>query len=493
MKMTLDRKILLGFIACALILFGVAIFSFKNSEKFIASNVWVDHTNQVLNEFEQILISSIDAETGTRGFIITGDEKFLEPFSDANTRGVEHLDKVRELTKDNPIQQKNIEELEKEFKMHFDYFNRSVELRKKDFEKARELVASGEGKRMEDEIRKIIDRAEEIEHRLLAERKLASEDDAKNFNSVFVILLLIIIIILIIVYIIVTSNLKALKKAEAETADKNWLLTGSTELNEKLKGDQSLEDLANNTISFLCTYMKASVGAVYQLNDKDNTLVLSGQYAFSSIKDIKQKFTLNEGLIGQAAREKKQISLSDITDEHIRITSSVLNAKPKHLLITPFLFEGKIVGVIEIGSLTVFREIEKEFIITSMDSIAIRINSAIARKRIQELLLEAQVQSEELQAQQEELKQMNEELEEQTQNLKQQQEELQMTNEELEEQTQSLEIRNKEVETAKTDIEQKTKQLEISSKLQTCRMSSEHRLIVCLSCRKIYLKTERKT
>jgi len=44
-KMTLDRKILTGFIACALILFGVAFFSFKNSEKFIASNALVDQTN----------------------------------------------------------------------------------------------------------------------------------------------------------------------------------------------------------------------------------------------------------------------------------------------------------------------------------------------------------------------------------------------------------------------------------------------------------------
>jgi CHASE3 domain sensor protein len=44
MKLTLGRKILIGFIACALVLFGVAIFSYKNSEKFIASNAWVDHT-----------------------------------------------------------------------------------------------------------------------------------------------------------------------------------------------------------------------------------------------------------------------------------------------------------------------------------------------------------------------------------------------------------------------------------------------------------------
>ena len=467
MKMTLDKKIVIGFIACALILLGIAIFSFKNSEKFITSNAWVDHTNQVLYEFEQILVSSIDAETGVRGFVISDDENSLQPFSNANTRAVEHLDKVRELTKDNPNQQRNIEELDEKIKMRFNNLNKVIDIRKKDFEKARVLVGSGEGKRIEDEIRKIIERAQAIEHILLAERKQASEDDAKNFNNVFVILLLIIIAILIIVYIIVTSNLRALKRAEAETAGKNWLLTGSTELNEILKGDQSLEDLANNTISFLCNYLKACIGAIYQMNENDKTLFLSGQYAFTSTKDIKEKFSLNEGLIGQAAREKKQISLTDITEEHILITSSIMNAKPKHLLVTPFLFEGKTLGVIEIGSLTNFNKTEKEFITTSMVSIAICINSAIARKRIQELLIEAQVQSEELQAQQEELKQMNEELEEQAQHLKQQQEELEMTNEELEEQTQSLEEKNKEVEASKNDIEQKTKQLEISSKYKS--------------------------
>jgi len=388
MKMTLNRKILIGFFACALILFGVAIFSFKNSEKFIASNAMVDYTNQVLSEFEQILVYTIDAETGTRGFVITGDVNYLEYFSNAKTKGVEHLDKVRELTKDNPNQQKNIEELDKEIKMRFDHFNRTIDFRKKDFEKARESVASGEGKQIQDRIRKIIDRAEGIEFTLLAERKQTSIDDASNFNIVFVILLLIIIMVLVAVYIIVTSNLRALKRAEAETAGKNWLLTGNTKLNEKINGDQSIEELANNTISFLCAYLKGTIGAVYLLNDKDNTLVLSGQYAFLSPEDTKEKFALNEGLIGQAAREKKQISLTEITEEHIRITSSFLNAKPKNILITPFLFEGKTVGVIEIGRLTDFNEIEKEFITISMDSIAISVNTAVGKKNIEKLNIE---------------------------------------------------------------------------------------------------------
>ncbi|NDP20615.1 MAG: response regulator [Paludibacter sp.] len=260
---------------------------------------------------------------------------------------------------------------------------------------------------------------------------------------------------------------RSLRETTAANEKLNWLTAGKNQLNEELIGDKSLEDLANNTISFLCTYLKASIGAVYLYNDKENALILNGRYAFSSSKDTKERFMLNEGLIGQAAYEQKQISLTDITEEHIRITSSILNAKPKHLLITPFLFEGKTMGVIEIGRLTDFNETEKEFINASMNSIAIYVNTAITRKKNQELLEETQVQSEELQTQQEELKQMNEELEEQTQNLTQQQEELQMTNEELEEQTQSLEAKNNEVEAARNDIEQKTKQLEISSKYKS--------------------------
>jgi len=467
MRMTLERKILTGFISCAIILFGVTIFSSNNSKKFIESNALVDQTNQVVFQFEKILISTVNAESGTRGFVISGDNNFLDLFLDAQAKGVEHLNKVQELTKDNPNQQKNIVELDKELKMRFDHLNRTIEFRKKDLEKAKELVASGEGKQIQDRIRKIIDRAEGMEFTLLAERRQTSIDDASNFNIVFVILLLIIILVLVIVYIIVISNLRALKRAEAETAGKNWLLTGNTELNDKLKGDQSIKELACNTISYLCTYLKANIGAIYQFDDKESALLLCGQYAFSTPNDTKVKFVLNEGLIGQAAREQKQISLTDLTDEQIRITSSVLNAKPKNLLITPFLFEGKTVGVIEMGRLTDFNETEKEFIAISMDSIGISVNSAISRKRIQELLEETQVQSEELQSQQEELKQMNEELEEQTQNLIAQQEELQITNEELEEQTQSLEEKNKEVEASRNDIEQKTKQLEISSRYKS--------------------------
>ena len=511
-KMSLANKIIIGFIVCILVIIGISVFTFKNSEKFIASNVMVNHSNQILFEFEQIMVNSIEAESGTRGFIITGSDSFLQSFEDANAKVMLHLNEARQLTRDNSVQQKNIDELEQEVKKRIEYLNRSIDFRKQDFEKARELLAAGEGKRIQDNITKIVNRAKVVEQDLLAERKKTSDSDASNFYLILNVFVALIIGILIIVYIIIFRNLRALKQAVAENISKNWLVTGNSELNAKLIGDKSIEQLANNAISFFCTYLKANIGAVYLYNEKENALVLGGQYAYSSLTDTKRKFTLKEGLIGQAAWEQKQISLSDVTEDQVPITSSVLNVKPKYLLITPFLIDGKTLGVIELGRLTDFSETEKQFINGSMNSIAISVNTvqqaeekekraaelAIANlelifqrdekeKRAAELVVANQelifqsnekekraaellaankdlaYQAEKFQAQQEELRQLNEELEEQSQNLKQQQEELQMTNEELEEQTQSLELKNTEVEAAKSSLEQKTKQLEISS------------------------------
>src|SRR5689334_4249766 len=113
MRKTVDRKILAGVVFCSVILLSIAFTSFYTSEKFKETNQWVNHTHEVLYEFQQILIGCVDAETGERGFIITGNEKYLEPYNNANTQILEHLSKVKELTNDNPRQQKNVQDIHK--------------------------------------------------------------------------------------------------------------------------------------------------------------------------------------------------------------------------------------------------------------------------------------------------------------------------------------------------------------------------------------------
>lgn len=463
MKNSLGRKILIGFTASAVILIGVAIFSYRNSEEYVESNKWVDHTNKVIAEFSLILLGIVDAETGARGYVLTGEEPYLEPFNEGKKAAFEHLDNVRELTKDNPVQQKNIDELERSVKKAIDFQQSYIDQRKTDFEKAKETISTGQGKRNTDAVRNIIAKSTDLEKGLLEKRKNSNTRDANNFNIVFGILILIILIVLVVVYFIIISNIRAINRAEKETANKNWLLSGNAELNDQTQGEKEVEDLTRDIIAQLATYLKASVGTIYIKHE--DQLVFAAGYAYEP-KDM-PPLKFGQSLVGQAALEKKPIVLNQVPDDYIKINSGLGNSKPKHLLVYPFIFSGHVKGVIELGSVHEFSPLDLQFLNLVSENIGIAVNSSQSRTLLKELLEETQVQSEELQSQQEELRQVNEELEEQAQNLKQQQEELQMTNEELEEQTQMLEIKNKEVEASRKDIEEKTKQLELSSKYKS--------------------------
>src|SRR5687767_1832372 len=74
----------------------------------------------------------------------------------------------------------------------------------------------------------------------------------------------------------------SLREMTAANEKHNWLSAGQNLLNEKLIGDQSIEELASNTVNFLCSYLDANIGAIYLLNEKGNNLQLGGQYAFLS-------------------------------------------------------------------------------------------------------------------------------------------------------------------------------------------------------------------
>jgi CheY-like chemotaxis protein/CHASE3 domain sensor protein len=472
MKMTLSQKILTGFIVCTIILIGVAIFSFRNNEKFIDSNQWVNHTHEVLYEFDQVLAASVDAETGTRGFIITGGETFLEPYNTAKEKIADHLDKTRNLTLDNPIQQKNIELLKRQVDDLIKHLDECINLRKQDFEKAKEITASGKGKQLEDAIRKTVGNCKEIESKLLDERKKVSEEDAKNFNTVFILLLFVIAIVLISVYMIINTNLRALKKAEQESANKNWLLTGNFTLNEKTRGEKAEGELAQAVIDQVCDYLKAQVGVMYLY--ENGHLNLSGSYAFHYRKQNSSIIRIGEGLVGQAAQEKKTIVFTEIPDDYIKINSGLGNTTPKNIIILPLLQDGSLKGVMEIGATREFSELDIQFLNMIGENLAIVFNAAQSRTKLKELLEETQRQAEELEAQQEELKQSNEELQEKTgllqkseAELKAQQEELQQTNEELEEKANLLEEQKEKLKNAKMDIETKARELEVTSKYKS--------------------------
>jgi len=472
--MTLDKKIQAGFISCSMILLLVAIISFRNSEKFVDTNQWVNHTHEVLSEFDQILISSVNAETGARGYVITNDERYLEPFRTSKSQLFEHIRKAKALTVDNPAQQKNIEDVERLAAAHLDHLDKKVEARKLDFEKAREIVVSGEGKRIEDDIRKAIERAKGIEQSLLVQRKQESENDARNFNLIFIVLLLIIVGVLVVVYFIIATNLRALKKAESETADKNWSLSGSSDLVKKMQGNKRVGELSEAIIDHLAVYLNAHVGAFYLVENSNTSLRLTGWHAINRGKRELPVVLFGEGLVGQAAAEKRTLALTHITPGYFKMNTSFGDVLPKNIIAVPFVFEDMVVGVIELGSVQDFTDLQKQYLHLVVDSIAIAVTSSQAREKTKELLEETQRQAEELTVQQEELRQSNDELHAKTEllerselELKTQQEELRQANEELGEKADLLEYQKEKLENAKTEIEIKASEIEVTSKYKS--------------------------
>ncbi|HLF33602.1 MAG TPA: response regulator [Cyclobacteriaceae bacterium] len=261
-------------------------------------------------------------------------------------------------------------------------------------------------------------------------------------------------------------------KLSRENEIRTWLLTGSREMNDKLRGDKDIIVLANEAITQLVTYMNAQIGSIYiRENGQFN---LRGSYAWDVRKGNKNSFQPGQGLIGQAAIEKKPILFTDVPEDYIRINSGLGNTIPKNIIVHPFLYEGEANGVAEIGSVKEFGELDMQFLNMVGENIAIAFNSAQSRTRQTELLEETQRQAEELEAQQEELKQSNEELQEKTMllerseaELKSQQEELQQSNEELEEKANLLEEQKERLENAKMDIETKARELEVTGKYKS--------------------------
>ncbi|WP_018345167.1 response regulator [Cytophaga aurantiaca] len=474
MNFTLDKKILLGLGACTLVLIIVGFISYRNSEKFKETNEWVDHTHKVLYGLEQILVTQTDAETSMRGYVITGKDNFLNPYNKATAQVQQNIDYVKDLTIDNPTQQKRIAEINDLIHAHLNHLDSCIKLRNSDFALAQLLVSSENGKRIMDKIRANIDEAKDMEFRLLTERKITSEKDAKDFNSVFIALIVAIVIVLIAVYIIIVTNLNALRTAEKETAEKNWSLSGSSTLAQEMQGNQAIQELGRSVIDHLVPYLNASLGAVYIANDSGSALHLSSGYALTKAKKDVKTIRFGEGLIGQVAQDKKTIVLTDIPSDNFILDSGMGEINPANILIAPILYENNTVGIIELGSMKPFTDIQKSYITLVMDSIAIAITSAQSRGKITELLEETQRQAEELEAQQEELKQFNEELQVKTEllekseaDLRAQQEELHQSNEELEEKANLLEAQKETLENAKIQIETKARELELTSKYKS--------------------------
>jgi signal transduction histidine kinase/DNA-binding response OmpR family regulator/HAMP domain-containing protein len=268
---------------------------------------------------------------------------------------------------------------------------------------------------------------------------------------------------------------RALRDNRDHVQRQDWLKTGIARLNQVMSGDPDLTALASKAISELTTYLDAQVGALYVAQDGNGSaLSLMGSYAYTKRKNLSNVFKPGEGLVGQAALEKQPILLKNVPEDYVKVTSALGERVPRFICVSPFINEGRVKGVIEVGTLNEMTDQQMEYLKQVMPAIALAVESAESRTKLTESLEESQSLTEELQAQQEELKTANEELEQQTQRLKEseeelkaQQVELQVTNEELEEKNELLGRQKRDVEKAGKDVEKQAEELALASKYKS--------------------------
>lgn len=529
MQKTLKNNLRVGLGLSLIILFISSLASYISIHNLIKSSDMVTHSNTVMSNLDEVISTLKDAETGQRGYLLTGEEVFLEPYTGARKYATSLLDQVEEETNDNSAHQVNIKKLRSIIEDRLGIIDKTIKIKKEGGSvNVGDLLT---GKEYMDSARNLIKTMKVDENSLLTTRT-ADQNKLAGYTPVLIIIAAFFaIIITIFFYRKVSSDFNARIVLQKELQDKNdeidhriqvikeiasqissgnydvrlneeqkdglgslagslnamaeslkysfsllgdkeWLQTGIAMLNDKMVGEKSITSLSNDILENIIQHTEANVAALYLLED-DRSLHLTGSYALLD-EHKKYTFKIGEGLVGQVLKSEKQILLNDIPDGELTISYAVGNTKPKNIVAVPIIRDRFVVGVMEFGSLNTFTPLQLDFFNTIAGNIGIAIQTAQNRKKLQDFLEETQAQSEELQAQHSELEGLNAELEAQTQKiqtseeeLRVQQEELLQANQELEERSSLLEERNQIIQEHNIEIQQKSEQLEQSTKYKS--------------------------
>lgn len=185
MRPSFEKWLSAGVVAALVVQAALSAASYFNTFALAGSDERITHTLDVLEQFEEIDGRLAAAEAGQRGYLITGDERFLEPYNLADTTVYETLANLRQLTADNPNQQRRLDQLESLIIARLDYARQTIEARRAwGFEAAQAMVLTGQGKSLMDEIHRIVAEAKAEETTLLDEQTARAAAGARSAIAV---------------------------------------------------------------------------------------------------------------------------------------------------------------------------------------------------------------------------------------------------------------------------------------------------------------------
>ncbi len=238
-----------------------------------------------------------------------------------------------------------------------------------------------------------------------------------------------------------------------------WIEHGKNGFNVAVAGNIPVNQLAEKALSFITRYVEGA-SSVFYLYDVDTaSLKLISSYAFVENSHISNEYKLGEGIVGQAAKEKRPILLEKANETDGLIKSGIINTVPASIYSFPLVFEDKLYGVVEIFLLTEMEKSKLDFLEGVGTILASTLKNDIQTQKIRCLLEESEIVKLELKKHAEDIQESNVQLEEQQQILNQQAEELQQANMQMEEQQQELQQMNLQLEEQKGVLDRQNRAL----------------------------------
>ena len=251
--------------------------------------------------------------------------------------------------------------------------------------------------------------------------------------------------------------IRNLRETTRQNIEQDWLKTNRERFTRMLQGQRDLDTVANMILSELAPLVSAQHGVFYSMTSAaeggEPVLQLQAGYGYEERKRLSTTFRLGEGLVGQCAKERTRILLTEVPVDYVRINSGLGFAPPLNIIVLPVLFEGSVRAVVELASFSTFSATHQAFLDQITESIGLVLNTIEADTLTGDLLRQSQSLAEELRSQQEELRASNEDLGRQASLLA----------------AQNIEAEKKkeEVEESKRLVEEKAGQLAASSRYKS--------------------------
>lgn len=479
MKLSSIKRLYIGTGFAFFLLITLGIIAFRTIQNQFDEAQRVRHSYRVLKHIamtEQLLI---DMETGRRGFRSTNETRFLKPYYEAVGKIGPSVQTIKNLISDNPEQTERVVGVERSIRDLMEYW-RELGADASRYTKADIIrVTDGEKVRM-DQIRQQLGDMVEVEELLLKNREKESDSavisaiNVFGFGGVFLLGLGAVIVSLFAfemnkrkkAEVHLQQNLDELEQLNQVSTEKNWMLTGMALVNNSVQGVGDSDSLAQEVLQTLTRYLEVQAGGFYCYEEEQKRLDLNAFVALPA--KVPQSYGLQEGLVGQAAMDREIVVTNHVPADYWTISSGSGRAVAGQLIFAPLWYKKELKGVVELASFQPLSSAQLDFLQTVSNNIAIALNSADARKKVNRLLEQVQDQKEALEHQQEELRQSNEELTRQAEILQASEEELKVQEEELRQINAELEEKNEAVEVGRQTLALKARELE-----ETGRYKSE--------------------